>query len=498
MTIANYPMISEINIVLVVNKEFEIIYNSRSDERMNEVYDEFMGYKNFKNFFDLYPSLSRNKSSLVKAISTGEVVYNETQEFEDLNGNIYVTQNITLPMFQHGKIVGAVELSKILTTPKNIEMKSLTDDDMSTRFDNRDDRERITFDDILTVNKEMKRAVEQARLYSQNMNPTLIYGETGTGKELFAQAMIEYSITPKKRIFVQNCAALPENLIESILFGTTKGSYTGAENRKGLFEEANGGILFLDELSAMPYNVQSKLLRVIQDGTFRPIGSNSEKKTNVKIIAAMNVDPVESVEAKILRKDLFYRLSNGMIFLPPLRCRKDDIEFFTKYYIDEFNRVYGKNIEGISDDLRKLFMEYEWDGNVRELKHVIETMATMTSDTVLSISDIPLYMHNKIKNLEELSGVPDDGNEARAMDETSADFSKMIIDDIIEAGDYDLNSALKIMEKEYILRTLEKTNGNKTKAGEILKIPRQTLKYRMGRLGIEPDDSPAPRDKPER
>ena len=144
-----------------------------------------------------------------------------------------------------------------------------------------------------------------------------------------------------------------------------KNRNTGAETTKGLFEQADGGILFLDELSAMPYHVQSKLLRVIQDGSFRPLGSHIEKRVNVKIIAAMNVDPVKAMKDKILRDDLFYRFSSSMINLLPLRERLEDVEYYITFFIEEFNKVYGKNIRGIDDELKDFFLRYRWDGNVR-------------------------------------------------------------------------------------------------------------------------------------
>ena len=141
----------------------------------------------------------------------------------------------------------------------------------------------ITFDTILTDNEEMRRSIEKAKMLSTLPNATLICGETGTGKELFAQAMINYSGVPKRNVVIQNCAAVPENLMESILFGTVRGAYTGAENKKGLFEVADGGIIFLDELNSMPFHVQAKLLRVLQDGSFKPLGINEDKKISTKV-----------------------------------------------------------------------------------------------------------------------------------------------------------------------------------------------------------------------
>ncbi len=464
-------MLKKADYVLVVNKDFDIVYNSRFDSRMGNVSDT----REYKNFFGMYPSLDRNNSSIVKTMSTGETIFNDGQEFVDINGKVYVTQNLTIPIFHEGQVVGVVELTKDLTTVGDMQGK---EDYLQTikkegKFHpNRDNNDKINFEDILTINDKMLDAIEKAKIFALNNNPVLIYGETGTGKEMFAQAMINYASNPKQNTIVQNCAAVPENLIESILFGTTKGSYTGAENKKGLFEEADGGFFFLDELNALPYHVQGKLLRVVQEGTFRPIGSNKEKKVNVKIVAAMNIDPMEAIEKLVLRKDLFYRLSSNMIYLPPLRERPDDIEYLVDNYIDYFNEVYGKDVRGISEELRKFFLEYEWEGNVRELKHVIESMVSMTKEEVLQFNELPFYLHGKHKNDRKfnsaLSQLVDDSTERE-----------------LKGGDYDLRSVIEQVERDLILKVLAKTKGNKTKAGDILGIPRQTLKYKMVKLGIE-------------
>lgn len=464
-------MLKKADYVLVVNKDFEIVYNSRFDSKMGSASEE----KAYEHFFEMYPSLTKNNSSIAKTMSTGVSIFSDAQEFVDINGQVYVTQNQTIPIFHEGQVCGVVELTKDLTTVGDMESREdyLSTVKGETGFHpNRESNDKISFDDILTINDKMLDAIEKAKIFALNNNPVLIYGETGTGKEMFAQAMINYASGPKQRTIIQNCAAVPENLIESILFGTTKGSYTGAENKKGLFEEADGGIFFLDELNALPYHVQGKLLRVVQEGTFRPIGASKEKKVNVKIVAAMNVDPMEAIEKMVMRKDLFYRLSSNMIYLPPLRERPDDIEYLVDNYIDFFNDVYGKNVKGISEKLRKFFLEYEWEGNVRELKHVIESMVSMTKEEILQFSELPVYLHGKHANDKKHK------NNLLPLGED---------DDMIELsnGDYDLRNVVEQVERDLILKVLAKTRGNKTKAGEILGIPRQTLKYKMVKLGIE-------------
>ena len=473
MTMKNDFAMKKVDYILIVNKDFEIVYNSR--------YDSKMGNKPLSsdenNFFAIYPSLDKNTSSIAKTMSTGVPIFREAQEWSDSKGKVYVTQNLTLPIFYEGKVEGVIELTKDLTTVGDVERKEdylQKVRDEGKFHPNRESDRKICFDDILTINERMKAAIEKTKVFALNDTPVLIYGETGTGKEMFAQALINYAAGPKQKIIVQNCAAVPENLIESILFGTTKGSYTGAENRKGLFEEADGGIFFLDEINSLPYHVQGKLLRVVQEGTFRPIGSNQEKRVNVKIIAAMNIDPMEAIEKNILRKDLFYRLSGNMIYLPPLRERPEDIEYFIDNYIDLFNEVYNKQVKGISEELRLVFLRYDWEGNVRELKHVIESMVSMTKNEILQCSELPLYLHTKF-NHEDKKG------DVYKLEHMGEDGLRIDLNDC----DCNLRNAVEELEKEMIIRVLSRTKGNKTKAGQILGIPRQTLKYKMGKLGIE-------------
>jgi len=309
----------------------------------------------------------------------------------------------------------------------------------------------------------MKENIRRAKIFSQSSSASLIYGETGTGKELFVQAMANYSGLAREKFVVLNCAAVPENLMESIVFGSVKGAYTGADNRVGIFEQAENGILFLDEINSMPLMIQAKLLRVLQDGVVRKLGSNKEKKINVKVIGAMNVDPVEAIEKNHLREDLFYRLSSNLIELVPLRDRKEDISIYVDYFVDKLNRTYNRKVEGISSGMMDIFYNYDWKGNVRELKHILESMISITNEKILTSKHLPLYMKDRISK----EGTKGKKNLMKAVPMIS------------------LNEALEKTERELINRALLWTKGHQTKAAEILGIPRQTLKYKIKKLGLD-------------
>lgn len=322
------------------------------------------------------------------------------------------------------------------------------------------------WDDIITCSPEMIRCIDSAKIFAQSGDPVLIYGETGTGKELFVEAMVNENSSHRAHYVVQNCAAIPENLFESILFGSTRGAFTGAENTKGLLELADGGILFLDELNSMPLHLQPKLLRVMQDGKIRPIGSHSEKKVDVKIIAAMNRPPLDLIKTGLLREDLFYRFSSGMICLPPLRDRKEDIPLYISHFMQQFNDKYEKNIHTISDSLKEFFFQYSWPGNVRELKNVLDFCIRTSESDVPDIGSLPLYMEKEGQDLYEES-----------KDGTSPPK-------YFQLSRYTLKELLETAEKDYIQYALACSQGNVTRAAELLGLPRQTLRFRMDKLQI--------------
>jgi arginine utilization regulatory protein len=475
MLISGNLKLNSLDYVLIVDRDYNIIFNTRYESKVNSTAKDFSKDEYLKkNLFEAYPSLDRATSSVVECITTGEVVIRKFQKIVDFTGKVTWSNNITVPLIRKGMIMGAVELAKDVATVDTLESENNEDDRLFNELAEsiKKDVGVVTFDKILTSNTTMLKNIEKAKILAKLPNPTLIYGETGTGKELFVQAMINYSGIPRSKVVIQNCASVPENLIESILFGTVRGAYTGAETTKGLFEQADGGILFLDELSAMPYHVQSKLLRVIQDGSFRPLGSHIEKRVNVKIFAAMNVDPVIAMEDKILRDDLFYRFSSSMINLLPLRERLEDVEYYVAYFIEEFNKVYGKTIRGIDEALKDFFLRYRWDGNVRELKHVIESMVYVAKDDVLSVRDLPAYVYGRMQ----------ENSEHPAPKERI--FNPMTSSSPAIEEDFNLRAALEKKERELILQALEYCGGNKTKAGMLLGIPRQTLKYKIDKLKI--------------
>ncbi len=461
-------VVDSLDYILIVDKNYRIVYNTRYDATLNNRSKEYDSQDVLnKYYFDVYPELKRSESSVVRCIETGQIVIMKHQTYYDYLGRKFITNNVTFPIMRRGNLVAVVELAM------DSDEEGKTDTVSSRKFDEfvlrlKKDAGLITFDTILTDDDRMKKAIEQAKILATLPNPVLIYGETGTGKELFAQSMINYSGVPKNKVVIQNCAAVPDNLMESILFGTVRGVYTGAETRKGLFEEADGGVLFLDEISSIPYTVQAKLLRVIQDGTFRPLGAANDKQVNVKIIGAMNVDPVKAIEEGTFRSDLFYRFSSGFISLVPLRERKEDIKLFIKYYVDYFAQVYSRNIIGIDRRVEDIFLNYSWEGNVRELRNVIEAMVVSDQDKqVMGYDELPDYFIHKLSQEETI-------------------YEKLVneTEENTEADRLTYHELMDRYEERIIRGALEEAGGNVSRAGELLDIPRETLRYRMKKLGL--------------
>jgi two-component system response regulator PilR (NtrC family) len=287
----------------------------------------------------------------------------------------------------------------------------------------------------------------------------LILGESGTGKELVARAIHESSSRAQAPFLVINCGGIPENLLESELFGYIKGSFTGAYSDKaGLFEAARQGTVFLDEIGELPPLLQVKLLRVVQEKTFRRIGGTDDIHVDVRFISATNRNLSDHVKAGSFREDLFYRLNVIPIQLPPLRERREDIPVLTKHFIEKYAREFGKEVKTISSYALELLMKYQFPGNIRELENIIERSIALETSNIILPENLVLSREQAATELFTIHSLPETG--------------------------IDLNSELAKFEKEVIELALEKTEGVKTRAAEFLKINYDSLYYRSEKLGI--------------
>ena len=285
----------------------------------------------------------------------------------------------------------------------------------------------------------------------------VISGESGTGKELVARAL-HFSGKRKKEKFEEvNCAAIPDSLLEEELFGHKKGSFTGAvEDRKGLFEYADNGTIFLDEISDMPYSLQAKLLRVLQEKEFSPIGSNEKKQLNVRIISATNKDLKKLVEKGEFRLDLFFRLNVVEINLPSLKEKKQDLPILFRHFIEKFNEELGKDIKGLSNEAEKLLLDYNYPGNVRELSNIMESSMVLSNNDIIDIDDLPDEVRYYTKKYTGKA---------------------IVLEDLI-------GLSLKEIEKRVINATLKDNNYHRIKTAEILEISEKGLRNKIKEYNI--------------
>lgn len=307
----------------------------------------------------------------------------------------------------------------------------------------------------------IRRAIELALNVADTTTTVLVQGESGTGKELLAN-LIHYNSGRENKSYVKlNCGAIPESLIESELFGHEKGAFTDARSRRqGRFEEADGGTLFLDEIGEMPLSAQVKLLRVLQDGEFTRVGGNEMVKTDVRVIAATNVDLERAVEAGVFRKDLFYRLSVFPITLPSLRERPEDIHLLVFHFLETYKQKTGRFVSGISKEALRALVNYEWSGNVRELENAIERAVIIASGRQIELDDLPEAISKKAFEFYA---------QARQERVRAASEGSSIGIEI------ELPSAMEEIEKQVIEATLDYTNGDKSRASRLLNIGRKTL-----------------------
>lgn len=412
-----------------------------------------------KHILDVYPGLTEETSSVMRVLSTGRPISNEFQVLKTYKGQSINAINTTLPIRQNDEIIGAVDVSRYIDSP--FERQDIV---LSIK-DNVTSGNLYSVDDIITSSREMEIIKERIPMIADTDSSVLIYGETGTGKELVAQSIHTSSKRRNKRFISQNCAAIPANLLESILFGTVKGSYTGAENKPGLFEIANGGTLFLDEINSMEKSVQAKILKAIEEKQVVRLGGYEPIKTDVKIVSAINQDPIKCVEEGRIRSDLFYRLSVVQINVPPLRERQKDLFYLTDHFIKEFNKLMGREILGLVEEAESIFREYSWPGNVRELKNVIEGAFNIASGRFIKPSDLPAYIKQNVS-----------GSHSRNLLAGDTETEMLIPGNLEEA--------MRNYEREIISRALQMTDSY-VEAAELLGITKQNLNYKMNKLGIE-------------
>ncbi len=422
--------------VFTVNENMVITYFNKAVERISGMPRE----KAIGQYcFDVLRSnICETECPIRFSLESGEEIIDKHRNILRVDGKkISVAISASVLRNDNGKMIGGVEtlrdLSKIEALEKEI-------------------HKQYTFEDIISKNNKILQIFNILPNVSESDSTVLIQGPSGTGKELFARAIHNLSHRKDGPFIAINCGALPDTLLESELFGYVKGAFTDAKkNKPGRFELAKGGTIFLDEIDSLPLSTQVKLLRVLQEKEFEPLGATSSIKTNVRVISATKYDLYELVQEDKFRDDLYYRLDVVKIELPPLKERRDDIPLLIQHFIEKFNHYMHKSINRVSDDVLKLLLNYSFEGNIRQLENIIEHAFVMCQTEEISLEHLPpeIYLSDLKNETDTISDIP-----------------------------------LKESEYRTILKTLNKHHWNTLDTANELKIHRSTLWRKMKKYGL--------------
>lgn len=464
---------------LIVDNNGVVVYCNEAQARLDDMPVEFIVGKMETELYGPYvgPGIIRSCQLTGKPI-LGYVCQYRTVRGKIINGAYWV-----YPLYKNGEIVASLCLTQILAnkTPlfsadgkigANI-LQSVTE----SSFRAEEEKQKNASEPVHIVggNSAFRRMLSVAETTASSPSPVMIFGETGSGKEMIVKAIRAASNRYDKPYLAVNCSAIPATLLESILFGSTKGSFTDATDRPGLFEEANGGIIYLDEIDSMPLELQPKLLRVLQDMRIRRLGATMERSINVKVISSIGMSPEALLDSGRLRPDLFYRLAVILLQIPPLRERKDDLKDLITHFMSKYNAVLKKNVTGMDNTVTNLFHDYDWPGNVRELEHIIAGAINLTAwESTLHMHHVPEHLRIFIQRQRtELS------------DFTQTVWHNTPAHDFFSLNDKNFNASTEGGQLRVVLR---KTSGHVSNAAKLLGISRQLMAYKMKKYAISRKD----------
>lgn len=439
-----------------------VLYNSAQEKLEGLDSREILG-KHLWEAYNYNPQYSEHKHTF----KTGKPIFSRYRAHSTVNGVPKYVNYSTFPIQKDGETIAVFSISTNESHLKNqlhqtIEMRRQI---VQSNAHDRPYKNGTTFsfDDIKGKSMALKNLIQESENIAIHNTDVLIVGETGTGKELFAQSMHNHSPRAESPFVAINCAAIPETLLESTLFGTVKGAFTGATNQIGLFEYAKNGTLFLDEINSMPIALQSKLIRVLQERLVRRVGSNEVTPVECTVISASNEDPEKLIDDGRMRIDLFYRLAHTSLYITPLRERTEDIHFFIQFFIKKYKRKFNKEVPNLSNALLSMLLQYHWPGNTRELEHLVENLIirAIEYDKEIGIDHLPAYMKKKILIAPSIK-----------------------VEKQKELKKNPFKSIFSNSQVHYIQKTLEEVEWNISKAARTLGITRQSLQYHIKKHGL--------------
>lgn len=442
--------------ILVVDKNCRIVFYNNTLSRLEGLESQdVVG----KLVYKVFPSLTPDDSTLHKVLKTGIAIHEQVQQYFNCQGRQITTVNSTVPLWdENNNLIGAMEVSHDISLVVSLTEKVavLQNNRKQARL-HKQHPHSFCFANIVGTNHTIGSLIGKLKKAASTTSTVLIYGETGTGKEVFAQSLHNEGTRHNKPFVSQNCAALPDSLLESLLFGSTKGSFTGAADKAGLFEQAHEGTILLDEINSMSLSLQSKLLRVLQEKSVRRLGGTEDIPVDVRVIATTNERPDKLVQEGRLRRDLYYRLHVVYIEIPPLRERQEDIEPLAAHFIRKYNQEFQKNVLGLSPEVILLLQNYSWPGNVRELEHFIEALLNFTDTGIITTKHLKALQFGGFRHFMQQSEAAQ--NVPVSVSSVKTKF----------AGE----------EQKVIADALYSCHGNISRAADLLGLKRQTLQYRL-------------------
>lgn len=458
-----------------------VVYINNAAEKLEQIERNKLIGKHISEIYNYVQFQDDKNSPCLQVLETNLPQINENLEWFTPEGNLVNAISNTYPIRRQDKVVGVIEIAEKIADIKNKLANYCTYENKLSyplKKKQMNNGTIYVFDDIICKNKTMKAAVITARRFAMQKLPVLIYGETGTGKEMFAQSIHNASPFVKGPFVPINCAALPATLLESILFGTVKGAFTGAVDNAGLLEQAEKGTIFLDEMNSMDMFLQAKLLRALQEKEIQRIGDAKRRPINCRIISAINQGPTEAIAANNLREDLFYRLSTGIIHIPPLRDRGYDLEVLIYNFIKKYNNELNIKVSNVDNNLLALLNSYRWPGNIRELSNVIESSMNMVGEMeeTLTMNHLSTYFIRRLNNENELTPL-----ENFSLERKNFQISTSSIEKESNGTLYDM---LHHYEKNLIEQALIAAEGNRTHCSDRLGISRQNLSHKLRKYRI--------------
>lgn len=446
----------------IIDAEGRIIFLNRAAEVLEELSRTDVLGRHLKEIY----RLSEDTSLQLETLKSGRPIVDKYHSYTTSKGKKVSVVASTFPVRFNGRVAAVVATARDVTLVKELldtNARLVRTAVGGTVRPAAEQGAGYTFDAVIGRSAAMREAVLLARRTARSFSNVLLYGETGTGKELFAQSIHNASNNREGPFIGLNCAAIPEALLEGLLFGTVRGAFTGALDNPGLFVQAGTGTVFLDEVNSMPLAAQAKLLRVLEERVVQRLGDWKAVPVSCRIISSTNVDPDVAVKTGTLRQDLFYRLGTVVIHLPALRHRSSDIPVLVEHFLEKYNRLLGLELTGPDQELADMLARYEWPGNVRELAHMIESAMNLAGpgDKLLSVRHLPRYALNRMRQR------PRGG-----------------AGDPCPPGEMALPEYLRRVEQDLVEKALAESGSNITRAARALGIKRQNLQTRLKKLGL--------------